>query len=348
MGMRPFMSILIVLLLAADALAVQSTTRAPHPGGQWTGDSVAFFRMCAESANLRYQLVPFDTMHATIEAVQNHTIDLVATGLSVTPERESYMDFTRSFAQSGVSIVVRVDRAPPLLTIARQVKDSHLPRMMCALLVISLLMAMLVAWIERRKNPEQFGGSWMESLGQSLWWSVTTMTTVGYGDRVPKSFIGRLIGVMWTLLAFVLMTVLAGVIASELTISRFLPMFRSIDQVRSLVCGVVSDAAAETVARERGLNLQAFPDIETMLASLENRKVDAAVVDTASMRGFMHQGLYRDLAMLPDALEVNFIAFGAREGLPTDVMNTLNYWILRCAQSSKFQNWNQSNLADIP
>ena len=34
-----------------------------------------------------------------------------------------------------------------------------------------------------------------DSLGDALWWSVQTVTTVGYGDVVPESNGGRLIGI---------------------------------------------------------------------------------------------------------------------------------------------------------
>jgi voltage-gated potassium channel Kch len=34
-------------------------------------------------------------------------------------------------------------------------------------------------------------GSSIHTLGESLWWSVTTVTTVGYGDYVPVTTAGR-------------------------------------------------------------------------------------------------------------------------------------------------------------
>jgi len=34
-------------------------------------------------------------------------------------------------------------------------------------------------------------GSSIHTLGESVWWSVTTVTTVGYGDYVPVTIAGR-------------------------------------------------------------------------------------------------------------------------------------------------------------
>jgi voltage-gated potassium channel len=43
------------------------------------------------------------------------------------------------------------------------------------------------------------------SLGEGLWWAVQTVTTVGYGDVVPRSTVGRVIGaaVMLNGIAFI-------------------------------------------------------------------------------------------------------------------------------------------------
>ncbi|NBX25131.1 MAG: hypothetical protein EBQ99_03645 [Planctomycetes bacterium] len=316
--------------------------------GQWSGVSVTLFRQCAEQLKLPYRLVSFDTIHAALEAIRRNELDVIAVGLDVTPERERFMDFTRAFEQSGTSAAVRLDRSPTLLMLMRHVANSHLPRLLAGLLAVMLVVAVLLSLFERRRNPGQFGGGWLQSIGESMWWSVTTMTTVGYGDRVPVTRFGRLLGGVWMLVAFVLMTVLGGVIASELTVSRFQPMIRGVDQLKSVRCGAVEDSAAQAAAIQEGLKPQAFPTLTAALQDLQDLRVDAVLGDTAALRWLLRSGMYPDLTVLPDPLVIDYICFGVSHRVDPGVLDALNYWVLRVSQSPEWQSSRRSTQGDSP
>jgi voltage-gated potassium channel len=61
---------------------------------------------------------------------------------------------------------------------------------------------------EHPSNPQ------FASFGDSLWWSIVTLTTVGYGDIVPITTEGRLVGVMIMVVGVGVLGVLAGSLAS--------------------------------------------------------------------------------------------------------------------------------------
>jgi voltage-gated potassium channel len=70
-------------------------------------------------------------------------------------------------------------------------------------------------------------GQTFTSLGLAYWWAVETVTTVGYGDVVPHTLPGRLVGTVLMLTGIALIPTLTSVIVSTLISKR-----RQADQER--------------------------------------------------------------------------------------------------------------------
>jgi potassium voltage-gated channel Shaw-related subfamily C protein len=59
------------------------------------------------------------------------------------------------------------------------------------LVLFIVIFASLIYYAERlQKNPDND----FTSIPIGLWWSIVTMTTVGYGDMVPKTYAGMMVG----------------------------------------------------------------------------------------------------------------------------------------------------------
>jgi voltage-gated potassium channel len=65
------------------------------------------------------------------------------------------------------------------------------------------------------------------SLGLALWWAVQTVTTVGYGDAVPTTTAGRLLGTGLMIVGFASLSLLTGIIASLLVNRRTQAQFHT-------------------------------------------------------------------------------------------------------------------------
>ena len=73
--------------------------------------------------------------------------------------------------------------------------------------VVTVLGGVLIRLVDSREFP---------NLGESLWWSLQTVTTVGYGDVVPQQTGGRIIGAVVMLQGIGLITIVAASVTAAL------------------------------------------------------------------------------------------------------------------------------------
>ena len=100
---------------------------------------------------------------------------------------------------SGIRTLARVmhDRGPQLLTV------------IMVLTVLLLIAASLMFFAEHKAQPDKFA-----SIPEAMWWSVITLTTVGYGDAVPVTVWGRLLAGLIAVLGIGLFALPAGILGS--------------------------------------------------------------------------------------------------------------------------------------
>ena len=79
-------------------------------------------------------------------------------------------------------------------------------------LVLIWVSAVGVYYFENEAQPEKFA-----SIFHSLWWSIATLTTVGYGDMAPVTAGGRFFTAVTLIIGLSVVAVPAGILSSALT-----------------------------------------------------------------------------------------------------------------------------------
>lgn len=80
-------------------------------------------------------------------------------------------------------------------------------------------------WVDGIREPVKDGpGNDFDSIPEGIYWAVVTMTTVGFGDTVPKSPPGKFLSAILILLGYSLIIVPTGFVSAEVIESRRKPI----------------------------------------------------------------------------------------------------------------------------
>ncbi|XP_012558192.2 uncharacterized protein LOC105845232 isoform X1 [Hydra vulgaris] len=169
-----------------------------------------------------------------------------------------------------------------------------------------LLFSLLVWLVESLKNND-FSKFFIQGFGTSLWWSFVTFATVGYGDIVPKSFLGRAFSVLWMITGIILVSGLTGMFSSIITTNSFL-------SIQNEEIAVLNNSI-ELVIAQKNFNVTAkrvYYTYNDVFSDVNDNKVDYGVINIDVLLNMEYKKDYSNvvLVQLLDALSPIVIVFG--------------------------------------
>ena len=298
---------------SSDTLLIGYTGAAPFiidEGEELKGISIWLWQKIATSLDLEYKMVGME-FEEMLEALTEGKIDASINPLTITSERSKKMDFTHSYFASNSTIVTRKSTSWQK---AKQFAQSFFsPTFLNGLFLLIIIIAIfgVMAWLfERKKNPKQFRTGFM-GLWDGLWWSAVTMTTVGYGDKSPKSTGGKIIALVWMFTAILFISGFTASIASSLTVNQLSWNPKSLDDFKELDAGTVqSSGTLEYLNTHLFENIKLYPGINEGLEELKNSKIEAFFYDEPILKYRVSRDpQYSNLEILPIRFDLQFYAF---------------------------------------
>jgi polar amino acid transport system substrate-binding protein len=274
---------------AEDAPLKVAVYEAPPYGqveadGSIDGLSVDLWRRAAESLRREYHLVPVTQMEEILKGLERKDFDAAIGAITITPARLARVDFSYPTHRSGAAVAMRQDSGPIAALVSYGAVLGELTPLIA--LTFGLLIAMGVAmWLAERPMRPHSHESVVDSLRDGIYWAVVTMTTVGYGDKTPKTTAGRAIAVVWMLASVALVSILSTSIVSRMTADRVVGALRltEADLEGKRLAAVAHSSGAEYLD-ERRLKYAPFDDLSAALTALGRRDVDAVVNSVGALQ----------------------------------------------------------------
>ena len=301
-----------------DTLIVGYSSAPPfivEKGEEPEGINIWLWQQLAKDLNIQYRLVAMD-FSEMLEALQNGTIDVCINPLTITSDRSKKMEFTHSFYASNSTIAVT--EASSIQKFIQYIKpffNVNFIKGLVALLVIIFLFGTIAWHFERRKNHEQFRPGW-KGIFDGIWWSVVTMTTVGYGDKSPKSRGGKMIALIWMFSGLLFISGLTASVASSLTVDRMSNSVKDFNEFKERAVGSIKKSSSTEFLKANFFSdIKLYTNVTDGLTDLRNSEIDAFIYDEPILKYRIKQNKkFNNLQVLPIKFDLQFYAFG----LPKD------------------------------
>ena len=111
--------------------------------------------------------------------------------------------------------LVRYNKALHRFRLAAKIVKEEVVLFLIVTGILIFITAAGIYFFENESQPERFS-----SIFHSLWWSVVTLTTVGYGDVYPITIGGKIFTFFVLIIGIGIVTVPAGLVATALSKAR--------------------------------------------------------------------------------------------------------------------------------
>jgi polar amino acid transport system substrate-binding protein len=283
--------------------------------GNWSGISIDLWRRIADELHLRYRVAEEPQVQGLIDGVASGKFDIAVAALTVTAARERVVDFTEPFYATGLGIAVRAGGEASWLPVIRTMTSFGFAQAVAALVGLALTTGLVVWLIERRHN-EHFGGGIAKGVSAGVWWSTVAMTQRFTGDVGPRTFLGRVVAIVWMIASIITIAVFTASVTSVLTIRHLQGEVHDVSDLASVQVGAVAGTSTEEALTHMRIKYRTFTTPQDGLKALRAHTIDAFVYDKPLLAWLIRQSLSSSIELLDKTFDVQDYAFALPGGSP--------------------------------
>ncbi len=275
-----------------------------EPGGTFTGLSVDLWTRIANDKGVKYEFVEYNDHLGLIRALDFQEIDITINPIHVNEIRLKMLDVTQPFYVSSIGVATSQVMKTQAGAFLRNFFTLQFFRIVFLLVMIMFVFGTILWLVERKVNRRQFRPG-LIGLFDGLWWSAVTMTTVGYGDKAPKSRLGRVIAIVWMLTAIVTISGFTGTIASSLTVQSLGRNIEDLEDLRNAtLIGSVNASSSQSFLSSNGIEIDLlYENVEESLLALSAHDIEILLYDKTVLDYFISRMQLNNKVVL---LPVNF------------------------------------------
>ena len=323
-------------------LQVGTTTRRPYSwqqsDGTWTGPAIQLWDKIAKQAGLQYELRGYTSEELSALELNSYktdrSLDVFASGVEINAVQNNICDFSQPFDAGGYSLVTHTRGVTLPRTIIKRVMTFDVLVWLIFMLIATVISGSVIRLVEKKNNPAHFANK--DSFVNGLWWAISTLSTVGYGDFVPKTRAGKLVGGFWIFISMILVAIFSATIVATLTVGQLTPYFKSIKSMKSNLVGIIERPNSRYVANKLGVMPRIYATPDDAFTALENNEIEGFLHPTNELRSLLSVRGDSQLLLLPTEVIRGFVGFGLNKNLDIETVRKINSALIKIIESPEW------------
>jgi len=283
--------------------------------GRWEGLSIELWQAIAQELGVKFELREY-SFEQLLDAVTRGEVDVIP-ALAATEQREISMDLSLPFLRSGSAIAVPGGATEhSWLRFAGYLVSLDLLPVIGLLILLSLTAGVIVWLFEARRNPGMFGGGTVRGVGHGIWWAIVTLTTVGYGDKAPKTFGGRMVALIWMFASIILIAGFTAAITASFTVGELRGKVRGLSDLPGVRVGSLAQTESFGFLAKRGIAVLPFENAQDGLQAIVDKKIDAFVFNESILKHLARTEFPGRVHVLTGTFDHYYVSMAVPSGSP--------------------------------
>ncbi|NAY91309.1 transporter substrate-binding domain-containing protein [Muricauda sp. JGD-17] len=250
----------------------------------FSGVSIDLWEHIAKEIGIPFKYEIYSDEVGIVRSLDYDELDLAINPMAVNPMRLERFQISQPFYISSIGVVTTISSQGKFSIFVNNFFSRDFLNVVLLLVIVLLTFGTILWFVERKKNKYQFRPGIM-GLFDGLWWAAVTMTTVGYGDKAPKTHLGKTIAIVWMFSAIIIISSFTATIASTLTVNTLEANIDGLDDLQTIDrLGVVGASDAEFFTLQQEISpYRTYRTASQALRALSRKEIEVLIHDKTAL-----------------------------------------------------------------